>query len=57
MGYDPETRRLLLRFRDSGKAYVYYDVEARVFDELMAADSIGRYVNREIKSVYAFSRL
>lgn len=56
-GYDPQTRRLFLRFRGSGKAYVYYGVEARVFDELLTADSIGRYVNDEIKGVYSFSRL
>ena len=56
IGYDPETRRLYVRFV-GGRGYVYYDVERSVFDALLGADSKGRFVNSEIKGVYDYRRL
>lgn len=57
VGYDPGTCRLYIRFIDSGRAYVYYDVDESVFHDLIAADSKGRFVNREIMDAYAYRRL
>ena len=57
IGYDPATAKLYLRFRGSGNAYVYTDVPPAVYASLMAADSIGRFVNAEIKGTYDFRRL
>ena len=57
IGYDPDTRRLYIRFVGSRRAYVYYNVGQTVFDALIAADSKGRFVNREIKDAYAYRRL
>ena len=56
VGYDPASRRLYVRFR-SGYTYVYYAVAKPVFDDLLAADSKGRFLNQEIKDAYDYRRL
>lgn len=56
VGYDPDTGRLYVRFV-SGRAYVYYDVALGVYQDLLAADSKGGFVNAEIKGAYAYRRL
>lgn len=57
VGYDPDSRRLFVRFLGSGHAYVYYDVSQSVFDGLLAADSKGRFLNSEIKGAFDYRRL
>lgn len=57
VGYDPDTRRLFVRFLESGIAYVYAEVPERVFNELLASNSKGRYFNDEIKGAFAYRRL
>ena len=57
VGYDPATAKLYIRFRGSGRAYVYADVPPAVYEALIAADSIGRFVNAEIKGTYNFRPL
>lgn len=57
VGYDPDTRRLFVRFLESGNAYVYAEVPERVFNELLASNSKGRYFNDEIKGAFAYRRL
>lgn len=48
VGYDDATRELHVRFT-TGRTYVYLDVDEFHFQELLAADSKGSYLNREIK--------
>ena len=57
VGYDPGTHRLYVRFLQSGQAYVYYDVDERVFEDFLAADSKGRFLNSEIRGAFAYRRL
>ena len=57
VGYDPDSRRLYLRFVGSGNAYLYYDVPPSTFDELMNAESKGGFVNSMIKGSYDYRRL
>ena len=57
VGYDPDTRRLFVRFVESGNAYVYADVAESVFNEFLASSSKGRFFNDEVKGVYAYRRL
>ena len=57
IGYDSDTMELHVRFLKSGETYVYYNVEEWVFNELMQADSKGKYLNRNIKGRYDFSKL
>jgi hypothetical protein len=49
VGYD--AGELAVKFRDGG-TYLYSVVPEGVFEELLRADSIGSYVNREIKPFY-----
>lgn len=56
VGYDPASKRLYVRFR-SGYIYVYYEVAKSVFDDLLTADSKGRFLNQEIRGAYAYRRL
>lgn len=57
VGYDAATRRLYVRFLSSGSTYVYYDVQKAVFEDLLDADSKGRFLNAQIRGAYAYRRL
>ena len=57
VGYDPDSGKLYVRFKGSGRAYVYYGVPASVYDAFLAADSKGRFVNARIKGRYEYRRL
>lgn len=57
VGYDPDSRRLFVRFVESGNAYVYSNVPKRVFDELLASNSKGRYFNEQIRGAFVYRRL
>ena len=48
VGYDAARSVLEVGF-ENGSVYRYHLVPARVHRELMAAESPGRYLNREIK--------
>lgn len=57
IGYDIAILELHVRFLKSGETYVYYAVEEWRFQELMQADSKGRYLNIEIKPNYQYAKL
>ena len=56
VGYEPKTRVLEIEFL-SGAVYRYFDVEAKVHEELMNASSKGRYFNERIRDVYRYGRI
>lgn len=56
VGYDEATKTLEIQFH-SGGIYQYDDVEKEVYDELMNADSKGRYFLHEIKGAYSYRRV
>lgn len=51
VGYDDGASALHVRFKN-GDTYVYQNVPKQVFEELMAADSKGSYVNRVLRPAY-----
>ena len=51
VGYDSKTKILEVVF-NSGCTYCYEGVPLKVYQELMAADSKGRYMRSEIIDVY-----
>jgi len=53
VGYEAKNRILEIEF-DSGAVYQYLGVPARVYEELMRAESKGRYFNYEIRDGYAY---
>jgi len=57
VGYNPETRQLVIQFYDSlpGLRTVYSPVPRDVYEGLMAADSMGRFLEENIRYSYDFS--
>jgi hypothetical protein len=57
LGYNPETQQLVIQFYDSlpGKRTVYSPVPQEVFDGLMQAESMGRYIDENIRYTYDFA--
>lgn len=51
VGYEARSRILEIEF-DSGAVYQYLGVPARMYEQLIAAESKGRYFNREIRDSY-----
>lgn len=52
--YNHETGDLIIEFKYNNKVYCYSNVPADVIEELKDADSIGCFVSKKIKSVYAW---
>jgi len=57
IGYDANAQELHIRFLKTGETYVYYAVEEWVFNEMMGADSKGKYLNAEVRPNYQFGKL
>jgi len=56
VAYDQQWRQLYLRFR-KGEVYCYRQVPAERYEELLAADSKGKYVRSRILNRYPYERL
>ena len=56
VGYDGARRELYIRYT-GGAVYAYADIGEDVHRALLAAESIGAFVNREIKPTYRYRRL
>jgi hypothetical protein len=54
--YDKDEETLTIRFR-SGAVYEYYDVPQSTYDAFVKAESLGTYLNNEIKGVYPYNRI
>lgn len=52
VGYDRETRTLVVVFLETGAGYAYFGVPEHEYTAMCNADSIGGYYNREIKPYY-----
>lgn len=57
VGYDAENRILVLRFRDTGALYAYYELPAGEYGGFMDAGSRGAYFQENIKGIYEYERL
>lgn len=56
VGYDRKSRTLELEF-SSGGVYDYYEVPPKVYEELMSAESKGRFVSERIRGQYPSERV
>ena len=56
VGYNPETSELLVEF-SSGAQYRYEAVEKEVYDSLLGAESVGKFLNSNIKQKYEFQKI
>jgi uncharacterized protein DUF87/KTSC domain-containing protein len=55
IGYDPQTMTLEVEFL-SGAVYQYFDVPEDEYASLVGADTVGGYLNRNIKGRYRYAR-
>lgn len=53
VGYEAPSRILEIEF-DSGAVYQYLGVPARIYQQLLRAESKGRYFNSEIRDIYSY---
>lgn len=56
VGYDADNQILEIEFNHGG-VYQYFDVPESIFEELMGADSHGRYFANNIKNEYQYQKL
>jgi hypothetical protein len=56
VGYDEESSTLQVEFKNGG-VYQYFDVPEEVFIGLRDADSVGRYLNANIKGIFRYSKV
>ena len=54
--YDHDSHHLYVEFR-SGEIYCYRDVPVERYDELLVADSKGKYFRRYILNRYPYQRI
>lgn len=54
--YLPKERVLQIGLR-TGRTYDYFEVPARIYRELLAAESQGRYYNRHIRNDFLFNEV
>lgn len=56
VGYDEERQILEVQFKHGG-VYQYFDVTKDVYDELMSADSHGKYFSANIRNDYEYQKM
>ena len=56
VGYDAENAEIYVRFL-GGDTYVYSEADQGTFEGLLHADSVGSYLNREIKGNLPYNKL
>jgi len=56
IGYDADNQILEIEFNHGG-VYQYYDVPGDVYDDLMNADSHGKYFAAYIKNDYEYQKM
>lgn len=49
IAYDKNSETLYVRFKNGGKVYSYTPVSLETYDELMNADSVGKYYHANIR--------
>ena len=56
VGYDAASETLEVEFQN-GSVYQYYNVGQNTYDELMTAQSKGKFIAYQIKNAFPYSRV
>lgn len=56
IGYDSKSQTLEIEFLNGG-IYQYFDVPQHIYEDLMNADSHGKYLAYQIKGKYRYSKV
>lgn len=54
--YCNQSDQMLITFKN-GRIYMYDDVPRNVFDEMISAESVGRYFNSHVRNLYKFNEM
>ena len=55
VGYDASSLTLEVEFKD-GSVYQYFDVPEAVYQEMMRASSVGKFMHANIRNQYRFTQ-
>ena len=55
--YNADTKTLTIRFKRNGAVYQYLNVPQQIYDELLRAESKGRFLHQDIKPFYAYRHI
>ena len=56
VGYNDLSGTLEIEFRN-GSVYRYYDVPEQIYRDLIAASSLGRFINKKVKPYFAYKEI
>jgi hypothetical protein len=56
IGYDESTELLYVKFLN-GSIYEYKNVPKMIYEQLLAAPSIGSYMHRNVKGLYPYEKV
>jgi hypothetical protein len=56
IGYDYNTLILEIEF-NNGRIYQYFNVPLEVYNSLMSASSIGKFLNSKIMGIYQYTEI
>lgn len=56
IGYDTVTMTLEVAFKND-TVYQYFDVPESLYQELMCAESVGKFLNAQIKNSYRYTKI
>jgi hypothetical protein len=56
VGFDDDSQTLQVEF-NNGATYQYFDVPKAIYDGLLAAASVGQFLNQQVKGTYRYSRV
>jgi len=56
IGYDSDSQTLEIAFLN-GSIYQYFDVPLQIFEDMMSAESQGKYLAHQIKGHYRYSKV
>jgi KTSC domain len=56
IAHDPEFHELHVKFKNGGH-YVYSEVDLKTFGYMKVAESVGKFLNQNIKNLYPYRRM
>lgn len=56
VGYDPNSQILEVEFKNNA-IYHYFDVPQHIYEGLLSAESVGKFLHANVKGIYRYARL
>lgn len=56
VAYDPESKILFIKFQNQ-TVYSYSEVPVEIYEQLIAAESVGKFFNANIKTSFKYEKV